>query len=77
MDVTAVALQGLSQAQARVEKVAQKLSGGVAAQAAAGDIVDLTALAVQLTTAQRSFEANLAVVAVADEMLQHTLDVLA
>jgi|GEM_PF-2210400 len=77
MDLTAIALGGVERAQGDMGRAARKLAAGFAGTENARDAVDLTALAVELSTARRSFEANLAVLAAADEMAEHSLDILA
>lgn len=72
MQITAIALDGLSRAQAQLEGSARRI-----ASAPSGDVVDLTKEATDVILAASTYEANLATIRVADEVEQHILDMLA
>ncbi|MEO8657559.1 MAG: hypothetical protein ABI693_03775 [Bryobacteraceae bacterium] len=76
MDITAVALQGLQEAQARIDKAAANLSR-LSIDASSGDSVDLSAEVIALLAAQGQVETSVAIAKGADQMQQKLLDVLA
>ena len=73
MQISAIALQGMQQAEARVEVSAQRLAG----TADPGDTTDLSQEAVALLQARNSFAANVQVAKIANEMEKRTVDLLA
>ena len=76
MDITAVALQGLQEAQARLDKAAVNLSR-LSIDAASGDSVDLSSEVIALIATQAQVETNVAAARSANELEQKLLDVLA
>ena len=66
------ALQGMSQAEAQLNKAAVD----IARAPAGGDIVDLSAAMVALLESRNNFEANTRVFQVADEMSKTLLNVI-
>jgi flagellar hook-associated protein FlgK len=72
MDVSAIALGGLQQAQSQLESTAKRF----ASPANPTDGVDLSQEAVSLLQARNDFQANLATIKVNDQMLQSLFDVL-
>jgi flagellar hook protein FlgE len=71
MDVSAIALNGLQQAQSQLETVAKRIAGPQAV-----DGVDLSQEAVALLQARTDFQANLASLKTSDQMTQSLFDVL-
>jgi hypothetical protein len=77
MNVSQIALGGFQQAVTQMESAAARIARlPLAASAPPEDSVDLAASMVELIQAQRSAEANLAVIRTGDEVTRHTLDVL-
>jgi len=76
MDITAVALQGLQEAQARIDKAAVNLSP-LSIDASSGDSVDLSSEVIALIAAQGEAKTSVATVKSTNEMEQKLLDVLA
>ena len=72
MDVSGVALDGLNRAQAALESVAKRVSGG----GDSGDAVGLSTDAVALIQAKNDFAANIGVLKTADEMDRSSLSLL-
>jgi flagellar hook-associated protein FlgK len=72
MDVSAIAIGGLEQAQSQLESTANR----IASPANPVDGVDLSQEAVSLLQARTDFQANLATLKVNDQMLQSLFDVL-
>lgn len=79
MEITAIALQGLEQAQAQLEQAAGRLSGvaAVSTDGAPVDTVDLSAEMVALLSAKNDFAMNINVIKKADEMQASLMDLLA
>jgi hypothetical protein len=83
VDLSAIALQGLSRAQASVEQSASRLAKAGAASVdgaidgAPVDMMDLSTEAVGLLAAQDAFALNANVLRSAEEMDRHVLDILA
>jgi flagellar basal body rod protein FlgC len=79
MDLSAIALQGLQQAETQLNSVANALAtGGTSAtNGANADVADLSAEIVALSSAQNSFAINLSSLKTADEIQRSTLDLLA
>ena len=68
MDVSAIALQGLEQAQVQLESAAASIAGAGAASNSAGtDKVDLSTAVVALLTAKNQFSVDLSVLKVANQ----------
>jgi len=79
MDVMSAALQGLEQAQSKVDQSAVRLSH-LNAQDANGmptDTVDLSQEMVSLITAHNDFSVNIAVLKTGDEMVRQAVNLLA
>ena len=79
MDVAAIALGGLENAQLRLEGAARRSASASLAGSAptSADSVDLSAAAVELLSARNAFQANLHVLRTADEIQREVLDRLA
>ena len=78
MQIFASALQGLNAAETKLDQTANRLSHvGVAENGAAPDAVDLSAEMVNLMTAQQEYAANLKSLEAGNEIVKHTLDILA
>ena len=69
MDVSAIALGGLDQAQSKLENTGKQIASPT-------DSVDLSREAVSLLQARTDFQANLATLKVNDQMLHSLFDVL-
>ncbi len=68
MDVSAIALQGLAQAQVQLESAAASIAGASTASNSAGtDTVDLSTAVVALLTAKNQFSVDLTVLKVANQ----------
>ncbi|HEY1340108.1 MAG TPA: hypothetical protein VGF59_21495 [Bryobacteraceae bacterium] len=74
MDVTAIALQGLEQAEVHFERAAKQ--AGAMNKVEAGDSVDLSAAAVELLAARAEFAANLKMRKMAGEIERGAIDLL-
>ena len=79
MDPSAIALQGLQQAETQLNATATKIAsaGTTSPDGSTLDVVDLSVEMVALMSAQASFSANLATLKTADQMLQSLVDVKA
>ena len=78
MEILAVALEGLSRAEAKVDQAAVRISqAGVASNGSSGDTVDLTKEIVNLAVAKEEFLANLKALQAGDDLTKHTIDILA
>jgi flagellar hook protein FlgE len=79
MDLSAIALQGLEQAQVQLEQSATRLAGaGTASPDGANlDIVDLSAEIVALMSAKTQFSANLSTLKTADQIQRNVIDLMA
>ena len=79
MDPSAIALQGLQQAETQLNATAAKIAsaGATSPDGSSLDVVDLSVEMVALMSAQASFSANLATLKTADQMLQSLVDVKA
>jgi flagellar hook protein FlgE len=75
MEISAIAQQGLQQAQLQLESAASSLAG--AAGSSGGDSVDLSAGMVDLMSAQNNFAVNISVMKTADEIQKSVLDLIA
>ena len=76
MDILPAALSGLSNAEAMLERTAQRLSKLGTVADAPPDPVDLAAEMVNLATAKVEFEANLKSFEAGNEIAKHTIDLL-
>ena len=74
MNLTAIALHGLERAGAQVDASARKLAG---VSSTSGDIVELSAAAVEMMQAKNGYEANVNVMKTAQEMDKHLLNIMA
>jgi len=79
MDISAIALQGLQQADAQLNQAALQVAsyGSGSSNAANLDTVDLSAAMVSLMSAKLDFQANLKVMQTAEQVQQNLLDVTA
>ena len=79
MDASAIAVQGLQQAEVQLNAAASAIvnAGATSTNSGNPDVVDLSAEIVALMSAQNSFAANLATLETADQMQQNLLDVTA
>jgi hypothetical protein len=79
MEISAIALRGLDQAQAQLEQAGGQLAsiGANSSDGIPADTVDLSQAAVSLLSAKNEFAANLKVLKIADELQRQTLDLLA
>jgi len=79
MDLSAIALQGLDQAQVQLQNAATRLaSAGAESPDGAGlDTVDLSADIVALMSAQNQYSANLSTLKTADQIQKNTINLVA
>lgn len=78
VDISAIALQGLEQAESQFALAASQLSSaGIAPSAGAGDTVDLSEAAVALISAKDDYASNVATMKIADDMVRETISLLA
>ena len=79
MDLSAIALQGLEQAQGQLEQAATRIAsvGATSLDGASLDTVDLSAGMVALMTARADFSANLATLKAADQVSKSVIDLIA
>jgi flagellar hook protein FlgE len=79
MDLSAIALQGLEQGQARLEQAATRLAsaGADTPDGASLDTVDLSAEIVALMSAKNQFSADLSTLKTADQIQKNVLDLMA
>ena len=79
MDVSSIALQGLEQAQAQLERSAGRLArvGANTPQGAGVDQVDLSQEAVAMLSAKNQFSSNINVLKIADDMQKSVINLLA
>jgi len=79
MDPSAIALQGLQQAEVQLETAASRIAsaGSASPDGANLDVVDLSAEMVALMSAQNQFEANLSTLKTADQMQKMLVDIKA
>ena len=77
MDPSAIALQGLQQADAQLETAVATIAsaGATSPDGTPLDVVDLSAELVALMTAHNLFEANLATIKTADQMQKALIDI--
>jgi hypothetical protein len=76
MDISAIALQGLNQADTQFQQAAIDLAN-VGSNGYGGDIVDLASVVVALSTSQISVEANLSALKAADQIQQAAINLTA
>jgi flagellar hook protein FlgE len=79
MDLSAIALQGLGQAEVQLEAAATALAsaGTLSPDAASADAVDLSTEILALLSAKNEFSANLTTLKLADEIQKNTINLLA
>jgi len=79
MDLSAIALQGMQQAETQLENVAIKIAeyGATSPDGANLDTVDLSAEMVALMSAKNEFSLNLKTLETADEVQKSLIDVMA
>ena len=79
MDLSAIALQGLQQADLQLEQAASRIaSNGAASPAGAGlDVADLSTEMVALISAQDQFSVNVSTLKTAGELQKNLIDLMA
>ena len=77
MDLSALALQGLEQANVQLEKAASSLAALSSPDGSNIDIVDLSAQMVALLSAKNQFSVEIATLKVADEVQNNAVNLLA
>jgi hypothetical protein len=78
MDISAVALAGLEQAQAQLESAATSLAGlAGSADLSSSDSVDLSAGIIALMSAKNNSAVNISVLNTADEIQKQAIDLMA
>ena len=79
MNISAIALQGLKQANDQLNSAANEIAspGAISPTGTNSDTVDLSAAVAALLSAKNNFEANLGTMKVADEVQQSTIDLIA
>lgn len=77
MNPSAIALQGLQQADLQLETAAARVAGAGAESSSPQDVVDLSAEMTALTSAQTLYEANLATLKAADQVEQNLVNLRA
>jgi flagellar hook protein FlgE len=78
MDISAIALGGLEQAQVQLEKAAISLAGAAgSSSSASSDSVDLSAGIVALLSAKNDFAVNISVLKTADQIQKSAIDIMA
>ena len=77
MDISAIALQGLEQAQVQLDSAATAIAGGSASSSGPGpDTVDLSTAVVALLTAKNQFALDIGTLKVADQAQKSLIDVV-
>jgi len=76
MQIFGAALQGLNAAESKLDRTAERISKTGTVQNGA-DSVDLASEMVNLMTAKEEYAANLKSLKAGDEMVKHTIDLLA
>jgi flagellar basal body rod protein FlgG len=71
MTISPIALTALAAAAEQVDRVARQLASPT------GDVVDLSEEMVKLLAAKQAFQTAVKLVQTADELAEHTLDILA
>ena len=79
MDLSAIALQGLQQADAQLNTAAARIAsfGALSPDGANLDSVDLSAQVIALLSAKNQFSANLATLKTSDEIQKNLIDIMA
>jgi len=79
MDLSAIALQGLSQAEVQLDAAASGLAtaGAASPNGANLDVVDLSSQIVALTSAQTAFAIDLATLKTADQVQENLINLTA
>ena len=77
MDISAIALQGLNQAQAQLEHAALRIAQFGAASGSNLDVVDLSTEMVALQSAKDNVAINIKVLQTAEEVQQNLIDAMA
>lgn len=77
MDISAIALQGLDQAQAKLERAAVRIAQYGDEVAGSSDAVDLSAEMVALISAKDEVAVNLKVLQTAEDVQQQAIDIMA
>ena len=77
MDPSAIALEGLHQADLQLEQAAARIARAGAASDGNVDVVDLSIELVALMTAKMLFDANLKTIETADQMQESLINVSA
>ncbi len=79
MELSAIALQGLQQANTQLERAATRIAGAGASpvEGMPVDFVDLSVQVVAMVSAQEQFEANLATLRTAGEMYKSSISLFA
>ena len=76
MTITTSALTALAEAQRQVDNAAEGVERAARPASEAGDSLNLSSEAVKLLAAKTSFDAALELAETADEIAQHTIDLL-
>lgn len=77
MDISAIALQGLQQAESLLNEAASGIAEAGTGSSSGGDVVDLSTEMTDLMSAQNQFEANLATLKTADQIMQSLINITA
>lgn len=79
MDPSSIALRGLQQAEIQLDTTAAAVgrADGKSSPGSNGDVVDLSSAMVALISAQTSYQANLATLKTADQMVQNLVNLVA
>jgi hypothetical protein len=78
MEILATALQGLDRAQSQFDQAAAKISqAGISDTGSSGDTVDLATEIVNLAVAKDEYSANLKALQAGEDLVKHTIDILA
>jgi flagellar basal body rod protein FlgC len=77
MDISAIALQGVEQAQVQMQTAVSNLAGAAPADGANLDTVTLSAEMVALMSAKTQFAASVATLKTADQVQQSAINLMA
>ena len=77
MDLSAIALQGIDQAEIQLEKAATRVASAGSLDATGSDTVDLSGEMVALLSAKNEFSVNLQTLKIADEVQSNVIDLMA
>ena len=77
MDLSAIALEGLDQAEIQLEKAATRVASAGSLDATGSDTVDLSSEMVALLSAKNQFSVNLQTLKIADEVPSNVIDLMA